>query len=375
MTILYLNAAVMTPQGLEARDIHVRDGRIAAFYPSGEEHRARKTMDLQGQLVTPPMCDLQVNGGGGLMLGACQSVEDLRQIVDAHQSDGVAHILPTLISDTEEQIIRIADLVAAARRDGLWQIQGLHLEGPHLTRAGAHDPDMFRPLEMADLALYREIAAKVGRLMITLAPELVPVETIAELTRAGIIVALGHSECDSETAWAAFDAGAHCATHLFNAMSGLDHRHPGLAAAALARGTFGLIADGIHVHPDMLRLAGRHHSGAFLVSDAMAVAGTDLDQFHLNGRRIERRDGRLTLEDGTLAGADLTLARAVDIMTRASGLPRVQVISMATQVPAALLGQPKGLTIGRRAVFQAWPTRGKPRLHLPDGWTDQPPLG
>jgi N-acetylglucosamine-6-phosphate deacetylase len=159
-------------------------------------------------------------------------------------------------------------------------------------------------------------------------------------------------------------AGARCATHLFNAMSQLGSREPGLVGAALSNGALsaGLIADGVHVHRASMAaaLAAKAKPGRiFLVSDAMAVAGTDLDGFGLNDRRIERRDGRLTLPDGTLAGADLDLARAVRLLVHDLGLALPDAFAMATSVPADLAGQP---TLGRIA-----PGGPADIIHLDDG--------
>ncbi len=363
----FANAALLGPEGLAWRDIVVRGGVIEAVVPCDTQRRG-EVEDLGGQIVSPGMVDVQINGGGGLMLGDCASVADLATMAQAHLSDGVPMILPTLISDTREQVTRVAALVAEAQAQGHWQIAGLHLEGPHITRLGAHDRDKLRPLEAADLALYARIATEVGCLKITLAPELVPPETIAALVAAGVVVSLGHTNCTAATARAAFKAGAATATHLYNAMSGLDHREPGLALAAMEHGRFGLIADGVHVHPDMLRLAAGFAQGAYLVSDAMAPAGTQAEGFDMGGRWIARKDGRLTLADGTLAGADLTMARAVEVMAQATPLPRADIIAMATIRPRALLGMPTALEPGQPALFHLWPTDAAPRLHLPDGW-------
>lgn len=364
MSQTFTNAALLSPDGLHWRDIVVSEGVIETILPTGEAPRDGAT-DLGGAIVSVPMCDVQVNGGGGLMLGECQTVADLATIANAHLNDGVPHILPTLISDSCEEIARVSALIEEGSEAGIWQIKGLHLEGPHLTRPGAHDLAMLRPMTDDDIATYIDIKARTGILKLTLAPELVAPETIEKLTKAGIIIALGHTNCDSATARAAFAAGACTATHLFNAMTGLDHRAPGLALAALEHGTFGLIADGVHVHPDMLRLASQHARGAYLVSDAMAVAGTGHEYFTLSGRKITRTQGRLTLEDGTLAGADLTLARAVEVMACSTDLPRADCIAMATRAPRALIGLPPDLEIGAPAAFQIWRYDAAPELHLP----------
>ncbi len=301
--------------------------------------------------LCPGPIDLQVNGGGGLMLGECRTSDDLIRIAAAHQQLGTAAILPTLISDTPEETARIIDLVASTDDPA---ILGLHLEGPHLALPGAHDPAHLRPMEAEDLALYLDAKARVGHLIVTLAPEKVTFEQIGTLVEAGVIVSLGHSNCDYDTACAAFEAGARMATHLFNAMSGLHHRAPGLLGAALDKApSFGLIADGHHVHGAGLRLAFRARAEALvLVSDAMAVAGTDAQEFTLNGRRIAREDGRLMLEDGTLAGADLSLLDGVRYFAEAVGLPLVEALPFAFDAPhRVLMGEPNVLKVGDQASF------------------------
>jgi N-acetylglucosamine-6-phosphate deacetylase len=231
---------------------------------------------------------------------------------------------------------------------------GLHLEGPHLDprRKGAHDPRLIRPMQDADLALLTDAARRLPVLIVTVAPASVTPAQISALAAAGAVVSLGHSDAGAAEAEAAFAAGARMVTHLFNAMSQLGNREPGLVGAALdAEGVrAGLIADGIHVAPISMRLAlaaKRGADGIFLVTDAMAVAGTDLDGFTLNGRQILRRDGRLTLADGTLAGADLDFATSIRVLVR-TGATLAQALRMATAAPAAAIGL--GDRRGRLAV-------------------------
>ena len=200
----------------------------------------------------------------------------------------------------------------------------------------------------ADLALLLEAAAALPLLKVTVAPESVSEAQVAALARAGVLVALGHSDADFVTCQRYFAAGARCATHLFNAMSQLGNREPGLVGAALANGAVsaGLIADAVHVHPETMRAAWRAKAGPgaiYLVSDAMAVAGSDATEFELGGRLIRRRDGVLTLEDGTLAGADLDLTTAVRVMVEKVGVDLADALRSATRVPASLIGRDGGL--------------------------------
>ena len=302
---------------------------------------------LDGGTILPGFVDLQLNGGGGVMFNHAPDLDTLHTIAEAHARCGSAAILPTLITDTPARTRAAIDAVSQAIDARIPGIVGIHLEGPHLSvaRKGAHDPALIRRMEPDDLALLLSAAERLPNVLVTVAPETTDTAQIRALANAGITVALGHTDADFDTCMAAFDAGARAVTHLFNAMSQLGNREPGLVGATLARGDVhaGLIADGIHVHPATMRaaLAAKTGPGAiFLVTDAMATAGSEIDRFTLNGREVLRRDHRLTLADGTLAGADLTLTRALQVMTRDVGEPLEAAIRRATTGPAALLRDP-----------------------------------
>ena len=298
---------------------------------------------VDGGTLLPGFVDLQVNGGGGVMFNDATTVDGLRTIATAHARAGTRAILPTLITDTVERTRMAVDAAERAIRDGVPGILGLHLEGPHLSVAkkGAHDPALIRPMSDADEAFLHEAAARLPNLMLTVAPENVTSDRIARLAQAGIVVSLGHTDCTYAEAEAAFAAGASCVTHLFNAMRQIGSREPGLVGAALTSRNVsaGLIADAVHVHPASMRLAiaAKGDGGLFLVTDAMATAGSDLHEFALNGRRVSRRDRRLTLEDGTLAGADLDMPTALSVLVDMLGVPRDRALRMATSAPATLL--------------------------------------
>lgn len=333
----------------------VRGGRVAAVLGVGEPlPPGAQVHDLGAGGIAPGMVDLQVNGGGGVMLGADPGV--IARICAAHARLGATAILPTLITDTPDTTKAVIEAALEAHRARVPGFLGLHLEGPHLDprRHGAHDPALIRPMEADDLALYLRAAGVLPVLMLTLAPEAVRPGQIEALARAGVVVNLGHSDCRYEEAQGAIVSGARCVTHLFNAMSPLGHRAPGLVGAALDLPVAaGVIADGVHVADAALRLALKAKSRAqlFLVSDAMAVAGTGQTEFNLGGRQILRRDGRLTLADGTLAGADVSLPQSVARLVAAGcGLERA--LAMATSVPADVIGAPVGrLAAGRAADF------------------------
>ncbi len=331
----------------------IEDGRIAALRP--DDGRGERVAGI----LAPAFVDLQVNGGGGRMVDAGTDAAAIAALCAAHARLGCAGILPTLITDRPAATARV--IAAGIAASGSPGFLGLHLEGPHIDRPGAHDPGLIRPMEDADLATYLEAAAALPALMITLSPRAATRAQIAALARAGVTVMLGHTDCTAAEAEAAFSAGAVGATHLFNAMSQMTARAPGLVGAVLAgRAVAGLIADGIHVAPEAMRVAlAARGEGMFLVSDAMAVAGTDAPSFALGERTIHRKDGRLTLADGTLAGADLTLAQAVGVLVGQAGANPARALAMATRLPADLIGW--GDRLGRIA-----PGRGADVVLLDD---------
>jgi N-acetylglucosamine-6-phosphate deacetylase len=327
--------------------IRFEDGDCVALGPENEIPSDGETVDLDGDILSPGFVDLQVNGGGGVLFNDDPSVETLRRIAQSHRRLGVSALLPTLITDTADKTRAAISAATDAIRRNVPGIAGLHLEGPHISiaRKGAHDAALIRPMNQEDLQTIVQAAAALPVLKVTVAPENVTEEQVAALARAGVLVSLGHTDAGFDTCRRYFAAGASCVTHLFNAMSQLGNREPGLVGAALASGNVsaGLIADAIHVHPESIRTAwaAKTRPGRiFLVSDAMAVAGTDQTEFRLGGRVIRRKDGVLTLSDGTLAGADLDLTSAIKTLVDKVGIDTEDALASATAVPAALIGIP-----------------------------------
>ena len=320
------------------------DDFVGAF---GKDHHLQGAaeINLGGDILFAGYVDLQVNGGDGILFNSAPHCDGLRRMAKAHRRLGTTAFLPTLITDTPEvthAAIAATQDAIAAQLDG---IAGLHLEGPHLSlaRKGAHAGGLIRPMTEQDLALYLDAAASLPCLKLTIAPENVTEDQVAQLARAGVILSLGHTDADYDTCLRYFKAGVRATTHLFNAMSQLNSRAPGLVGATLGTGSVsaGVIADGVHVHPQSLRAAWdakKGPCGLFLVTDAMAVAGSDITEFDLGGQCITRKNGVLTLADGTLAGADLDLTRAVQVMVEDVGIPLVEALRAATSIPAALIG-------------------------------------
>lgn len=330
---------------LDGHGVLVRGGTIAAVLPVTDATAAGDRVDLPaGSLLSPGLVDVQVNGGGGLLFNDAPNAASAIAIADAHRALGTTSILPTLITDTPTAMARAADAVceAVGRETG---VLGIHYEGPFLAagRPGVHDRALIRSPSEAELASLVALAHRLaGPVLLTLAPETVGDAALRRLAGAGIVLAAGHSAATYERANAALAAGITGFTHVFNAMPAASAREPGITAAALLdpASWCGVIADGIHVHPAMLRLllAAKPASRVMLVSDAMPSVGSPLPGFMLQGRQVFRDHGRLALADGTLAGADICLADAVRFAVRL-GLTAAQALTMATAVPAAFLRQ------------------------------------
>jgi N-acetylglucosamine-6-phosphate deacetylase len=320
---------------VDADVLLMHDGVPKTYIKAADIPEEAHRIDLAGGYALPGFVDLQVNGAGGVMFNSDPSVEALKTMSSALRSVGTTQFLATLISDTPSATSAAIEAVAQDV-DG---VVGLHLEGPHLSAAkkGAHSQNLIRPMEDVDLAILLAASKRIANLMVTVAPESVSCSQISALSDAGILVSLGHTNADFETCAAAMDAGAGCTTHLYNAMSQMSARAPGLVGATLSRDgqKAGVIADGIHVHPAAIKAA--MSDDMFLVTDAMATIGSEISEFQLDGRTIRKDGNRLTLEDGTLAGAHLDFPKALRVMVEEVGVSVETAISMATSRPAAML--------------------------------------
>ncbi|KKB13707.1 N-acetylglucosamine-6-phosphate deacetylase [Devosia geojensis] len=342
----YLGARIFDGESWhEDSALVVEAGRVAGIVPAASAPSDATRVEVPGGMLVPGFIDLQVNGGGGVLFNNDPSLDAIRTICAAHHQFGTVALLPTLITDTVEVNERAIAAGIAAAREHVPGFLGLHLEGPHLAlaRKGTHDGALIRPMDDADLARILAARKTLPNLLVTVAAETVTPEQIAALSAAGIIVSIGHSDAGHAQTSAAFAAGATMATHLFNAMSQLGNREPGVVGAVLGHEAVhaGLIADGIHVHPASIEVALRAKRGPgriFLVTDAMSQTGTDIKTLTLNGRTITRADGALRLADGTLAGADLDMIDAIRFMHAKIGLPLDEVLRMASLYPAEAMG-------------------------------------
>ena len=299
--------------------------------------------------VCPGFVDLQVNGGGGVLLNAVPTAEGMAAIAAAHRRSGTVAILPTVISDTTDVLDRAVDAALAAH--GQPGLLGLHIEGPHLAvaRRGTHAARHLHPVTPHTIAQVTRLRTAGVAVMITLAPEAASLAQIAELARTGAVVSIGHSDASADVTRQALAAGARCFTHLYNAMSPMLSRSPGVTGAAIGSTAYaGIICDGHHVADEMIALAIRARpvpDRTFLVSDAMpTVEGPD--SFWLNDAEIRLVDGRLVNAEGALAGAHLTMAAALHRLITRVGIAPQTALGMATTIPATLIGAQTGL-IGR----------------------------
>lgn len=339
--LVFENGTIVIDGGPEggrrtADRLYVAEGRIVAEAPLGAAR-----IDLGGGWLLPGFIDTQVNGGGGVLFNDDPSVATIRRIGAAHARFGTTAFLPTLISDTLDQVNRAMRATEQAIADGVPGVVGIHIEGPFLNpaRKGTHDAGRFLTLHAESIALLGSL--KLGRTLVTLAPEMCTPADIAALVAAGVIVSAGHSDASYHTMRDAFDAGVTGVTHLFNAMSPLHHREPGVVGAAIENQRIyaGLIVDGHHVAPAALRiaLAARPHDRFMLVTDAMSPVGTDAASFTLQGKTIRVRDGACVEENGTLAGSALDMATGVRNAVTMLGLDVADAAGMASASPAAFL--------------------------------------
>ena len=370
-----VNGPVLTDEGfVEGRAVLVENGRIVAV-TSGNDPRIKgaRRHDLKGAMLVPGFVDAQVNGGGGVLFNESPTVDAIRDIGRAHRRFGTTGFLPTLISDDLEVIARAMNAVREAIAQRVPGVIGVHIEGPFISpeRKGVHDPDKFRDLDERGVQLLTSLG--VGRTLVTLAPEETTPETIRRLTAQGLVVSAGHTNATFDEMRTALGAGVRGVTHLFNAMSPLTHREPGVVGAALhdPECWCGLIVDGRHVHPAVLQLAlrSKRPDRFMLVTDAMPNVGAGQTTFMLQGRRIEVHDGVCVDENGTLAGSALDMATAVRNSVDLLGLPLEQAVRLASTYPAQFLGL--GSELGHIAPgFRASLVALDDRVHVVDSWID-----
>ncbi len=331
------------PMGLvEDHAVLVARGAVLDVVPRSAIPGTVPVLDQGDVDLAPGFVDVQVNGGGGVLFNDTPDVDTLRTIAAAHRRFGTTSLLPTFITDSREKMVAAREAVERARTEGVPGILGVHFEGPFLDprKTGAHDRGFVRAAGEEDLEAV--LGGSPGVVLVTAAACALGGGTLPRLLDGGARVALGHCASTYEEAKAAFDGGVTGVTHLFNAMSPMESRAPGLVGAALATPgvTSGVIADGVHVDFGALRAAWRAAgpSGLMLVTDAVQPVGVDLEEFELGGQRV-RLDGlRCVNEEGNLAGSALDMATAVRNCVRGAQVPLADALQMASSTPARFLG-------------------------------------
>jgi N-acetylglucosamine-6-phosphate deacetylase len=343
MSVALVNGQVLGEQGfISGQAVLLEKGRISAIVPSSDPLcRAAEQHDLKGQMLLPGFIDTQVNGGGGVLFNDKPDIETIRQIGRAHRRFGTTGFLPTLISDDLNIVARALAAVQTALDARVPGVLGIHIEGPFLNvaRKGVHDPAKFRGLDQSAVDLLTSL--KGGRTLVTLAPEMTTPQMIKKLAAAHVVVSAGHSNASYDEVCSALHNGLRGFTHLFNAMSQLEAREPGVVGAALEDGESwcGIIVDGRHVDPAVLRIALRckRHDRFMLVTDAMPSVGTTQKSFMLQGRRISVEGNVCIDEDGTLAGSHMDMASAVRNAVAMLGVSLPEAVRMASRYPAEFL--------------------------------------
>lgn len=320
--------------------IGVAGGRTLKLAEAPPRHAPSRS--VKG-ILAPGFLDLQVNGGGDALLNNDQTPDALRRMAAAHRGFGTVGILPTVITDAPDVLARAVEAVLNAR--GEPGLLGLHIEGPHLSvpRRGTHASEWIRPFDGTTLAHIQRLRGAGVFVKITVAPESVTPAQVRQLVAAGAVVSIGHSDATADEVRALLDAGASCFTHLFNAMSPMLNRAPGVTGACINSEAYaGVICDGIHVADEMIGLAirARPRPGRmFLVSDAMSTVGGS-DHFRLYGQDVWLKDGRLVNAEGSLAGAHVTMAEGLRRLITQVGTPPDTAFDMAIAAPARLIDRP-----------------------------------
>lgn len=319
--------------------VRVENGVVSGLAPAATLPAGARVKPLSGTL-SPGFFDIQINGGGGVLFNTSPHRDGLKTIAKAHHRLGTRHWLPTVITDAPAVLDAAVDAVLESYGD--FGIAGIHIEGPHIApaRKGTHKQGFIRPFDARTLQALKRLRARGIPVLLTLAPEAVSAAQVAEIVALGVTVALGHTDATAREAEALLAAGARLFTHLFNAMSQMQSRAPGVTGAAInSRAYCSIIADGQHVDPAMLALACRARplkDRMILITDAMPTVGGP-DEFGLYGETVRLKAGRLINAQGALAGAHTSLPEAMAVL-QAAGVPLEETLRMATRNPAALMG-------------------------------------
>ncbi len=370
MSLVLFGGNLYTPDFIEDGAVLIHGHKILAAGDrsqvlSNDEAKNAELIDIQGKIISPGLIDIQINGAGGADFTGNPFPSSLQTITRLLPEFGCTSFLPTLLSASNETILTALQATRWLRDnpESGAQTLGLHVEGPflNLERAGAHNTNLIREPSMIDLNRWLQEAAGDLRLL-TLAPEIPGASTlIREASQRGVRISLGHTAATYQEVMSAWDQGASIVTHLFNGMKAISAREPGIIGAIFDHDQFiaTIIADGIHVHPALLRatIGIMGSERVVLVTDALSPVGTNIERFHLGTRVVEVRGGACYLEDGTLAGSILSMDQAIRNVVRWVDLPLADAFRLGTINPARAIGveSSKGsLTAGKDADVVIW---------------------
>ncbi|MEZ9998498.1 N-acetylglucosamine-6-phosphate deacetylase [Vibrio lentus] len=333
---IYTGSDVLTDHAVVIENELIKKVCPISELPEGIEVR-----DLDGANLSPGFIDLQLNGCGGVMLNDEITADTMQIMHKANLKSGCTSFLPTLITSSDEDMRAV--ITAAREYHNQYQNQslGLHLEGPYLNVAkkGIHSVDHIRKSDSEMIELICENSDLVAK--VTLAPELNDPEHIERLRKAGVVVSIGHTNATYAEARKGFESGITFATHLFNAMTPMVGREPGVVGAIYDTPEVyaGIIADGFHVDYANIRIAHKIKGEKLvLVTDATAPAGADMEYFIFVGKKVYYRDGKCVDENGTLGGSALTMIEAVQNTVEHAGIALDEALRMATLYPATAIG-------------------------------------
>jgi N-acetylglucosamine-6-phosphate deacetylase len=331
------------------RAILVNGDMIVGVVPESQVPENAEIEDLRGLSIAPGFIDVQVNGGGGVLFNEHPTLEGIERIALAHQQFGTTNFLPTLMTGPQDVMVEAIQALQEFLTSGRHEVLGIHLEGPFINskRAGVHDPSFIRVMDDEDLDMVS--ALRGGKTVITLAPEKVESKYIQEMKERGVLVSAGHTDASYSEMQDAIRSGVTGATHLFNAMTALQSRDPGVVGSALENDSIycGIIVDGNHIHFATVKVAWKAKPSGrmFLVTDAMPSVGSDVRSFSLGQFDVRVEDGKLMTGDGVLAGSGLDMASAVRNCVQKVGIPKDEALRMASTYPAQFLGM--GQALGR----------------------------
>ena len=331
-----INGEIYTGEGIVKNKAIIIDGnRVEALVD--EIPKDIQVIDLQGKIVAPAFIDLQLNGCGGVLFNDEISLETLRIMNETNIKTGTTSYLPTLITTTDENIEKALKLVEENENLEEIGVLGLHIEGPYISipKKGIHNPAYIRVMSDEIIHKIAKFGSKVTKIM-TIAPENAKVEHLKELKDSGINLSIGHTNATYEEALEKVEYFK-MATHLFNAMSSFTSREPGVIGAIFENRSLytGIIVDGVHSHYGSVKIAKDIlKEKLFLVTDAVAPVGTNMESFMFEGNKVLYKDGKCISPNGTLGGSALTMIEGVQNLVKHVRVSLEEALFMASTYPA-----------------------------------------